>query len=75
MFRRYPPAERCIYVIVNLSPCLDSQIVGDWIILKLEFGPDNKVYNLLVDTVGPVIVEYFDVLYIRVLIKDFRSQK
>lgn len=75
MFRRYPSAERCIYIVVDLSPCLDSQIVGDRIIFEIEFGPDHKVYDLLVDTVGPVIVEYLDVLYIRVLTQDFWSKR
>lgn len=74
MLGRYPPAERCIHIVVDLSPCIESQIVGDRIILEIEFGPDNKVYDLLVETVGPVIVEYLEVPYIRVLIQDLRSK-
>ena len=74
MFWWNPPAKCCIYIVINLFPCLGSQVVGDRIILEIEFGPDDKVYNFLVDTIGPVIIKYFDILYPPVLITDLRSK-
>ena len=62
VLRDDPLAKGLIDITINLPPRHVSEIVRCGIVFKIELGPYNKVHNLLVDAVRPVVVEDLDVV-------------
>ena len=56
-------AERSIHKVVNLFARCRRQVICRGIILELELGPDDKMNNLLVHAIRPVVVEDLDVIF------------
>lgn len=63
MFRRHSRAKYAIDVIIDLTPSFWRQVIRGWIIFKIEFGPNDQMYDFLVDSIRPVVVEYHHIIW------------
>lgn len=55
--------EGHIHKVVDLFPSVFLQVSCGWILHQRKLRPDNKVDNLLVDAVRPVVEKNFDIIY------------
>lgn len=62
MVRLHFGAERPLHKVFDASLSLRREVVRAWYLFQRELGPYNEVHNLLVDAVGPVVVENLDVI-------------
>lgn len=58
-----PLTKGLVDVVINLPPCHVGQVICGGIIFELELGPYDKVHNLLVNPIWPVVVEDLDVIW------------
>lgn len=56
-------SKRLCHEVINLLPRLVDEISRNGVLLEEELGPDNQVDNATVNSVGPVVDEYFDVIF------------
>jgi len=68
---RHMRMEGFLDIGLDLFPRLVREITSGRIVLKLEFCPDDEVHDLVVDTIRPVVVEYFDIICSRISVPDF----
>jgi hypothetical protein len=63
LFGWYPRAKCVLHIALYSPSCTCRQAICGWVIFQLELGPHYQVDNVLVDTIGPVVVYDPDVLY------------
>lgn len=54
-------AEGVVNVVLNLFPSSIGQVAGLLVLFQLEFGPDYEMYDALVQSIWPVIVENLEI--------------
>lgn len=55
-------AESLSYVVINLFPRFECQVVRDWIVFEIEFSPNNQMNDLFVYAVRPIVIQYLDIV-------------
>jgi hypothetical protein len=58
-----PASERPLNIRVDLAARLGRRQARRCVVFELELGPDDEVHNLVVDSIGPVVVQDLDVLF------------
>lgn len=57
-------AAKCpLHIVLNASLSLGRQVVCPWDFFEGELGPYDEVNNLLIDAVGPVVVQDLYVIW------------
>lgn len=53
---RHMAAEGPLDEVIDLLACPWRQVIGDWVVFEIELGPDDKMDDVLLDPVRPIIV-------------------
>ena len=57
-----PLAKGRLDVLIDLPSCHVGQIIYGGVVFEIKLGPYDKVHDILVNTIWPVIVEDLDVI-------------